>query len=226
MAVKLKNIEFRTFELGSDNSRSATAYFSDYQLEFKTIDTAKNLVELMKGIKLRVNFGSLEVPDDKNRWTYTTPDNVTIPLPANLKAELISWYKDYLNFELVLENPVVDDRGDYYFHLSDSNALRVNFSKNPNEDDPLMIWLPIDIRDIPGFEEVKDELWQSYDTNENEEYVGMRPRWDKKHYTDSVFNEETNEWSATIHNPLNLYLNGYSVDISFKCFFEGEISEN
>ncbi len=225
MAITLKNIEFRTFELGSDSTRSATAYFSDYELEFRTINTAKNLVELMKGVRIRVNFASLEVPDAKNRWVYTTPDNITTPIPENLKAELIAWYKNYLNFELVLENPIADDRGDYYFHLSDSNALRVNFSKNPNEDDPLMIWLPIDIRDIPGFEEVKDDQWQSYDRDENDLYVGMRPRWDEKHFTDSVFNEETNEWTEKVRNPLNLYLNGYSVDISFKCFFEGEISE-
>ncbi len=226
MAITLKNIEFCTFELGTDTSRSATAFFSDYQLEFTTLNTAQNLVELIKGIKLRVNFASLEVPDDTNRWTYTTPDNTTIPIPENLKAELIAWYKDYLNFELLLENPVADDRGDYYFHVSDSHLVKVNFSKNPNEDDPLMIWLPIDITELPGFEEVKDELWQSYDRDEDGQYIGMRPRWDEKHFTDSVFNEEANEWSEIIRNPLALYLNGYSVDISFKCFFEGEISEN
>ncbi len=229
MAITLKNIEFRTIELGSDTTRSATAYFSDYQLEFQTIDTATNLVELMKGIKIRVNLGSLEVPDAENRWIYTSPDNVTTPIPAHLKSELITWYKDYLNFELLIENPIVDDRGDYYVHLSDSdsdsNALRLNFSKNPNEDDPLMIWLQLDVRDMPGCSELKDDLWQSYDRDENGQYLGMRPRWDEKHITDSEYNEETKTWSEKIDNSLNLYLNGYMIDISFKCFFEGEIPE-
>jgi hypothetical protein len=78
---------------------------------------------------------------------------------------------------------------------------------------------------MPGFSDIKDDLWQSYDRDENGQYLGMRPRWDEKHITDSEYNEETKTWSEKIDNSLNLYLNGYMIDISFKCFFEGEIPE-
>lgn len=224
MGIKLKKIEFKRIQLGSDNSRSANGYFKDYSLEFKTLDKAKNLVELMKGIKLKINFDSLHIPDNENNWLYTTPNNVTGPTPDHLKNELIAWYKDYLNFELILENPQVDDRGDYFFHLSDTNQLKINFDKNPNEDDPLMIWMPIDIRDIPGFEKIKDELWQSYSRDSNDKYIGMEPRWNEEHFTDSTYNQETEESTGVVRNPLKLYLNGYSIDISLKCHFEGEIA--
>ena len=176
MAVKLKNIEFRSLQLGSDNRRSANGYFKDYSLEFKTLNSAKTILELIAGIKLRINFGSLEVPDSENKWLYDVPGNFNNPIPQNLKSELINWYKNYLNFELVLENPIKeDDRDDYYFHLTDGCKVRLNFDKNPGEDDPLNIWIPIDIRELPGFSEIKDSAWQSYDTDSNDEYVGMRP---------------------------------------------------
>ncbi|MBL7911616.1 MAG: hypothetical protein JNJ41_11220 [Bacteroidia bacterium] len=224
MAVKLKKIEFRSIQLGSDNRRSANGYFKDYSLEFKTINSATNLVELIKGIKLRINFGSLEIPDNENKWLYDVPGNFNNPIPENLKSELITWYKNYLNFDLVLENPIKEeDRDDYYFHLADGCKVRLNFDKNPGEDDPLNIWVPIDIRELPGFGEIKDIAWQSYDTDANDEYIGMRPKWDKKHLIESEYNEKTQEWSEKITNHLALYLNGYSLDISFKCYLEGEI---
>lgn len=224
MAVKLIKTEFRSIQLGYDSIRSANGYFKDYSLEFQTINSATNLVELMKGIKLRINFGSLEVPENENKWLYDQPGNLTIPIPENLKSELITWYKNYLNFELVLENPIKeDDRDDYYFHLEDGCKVRINFDKNPGEDDPLNIWLPIDITELPGFRELKDDAWQSYDTDSNDEYIGMRPKWDKKHLIEPKYNEETKEWSEKRTNHLQLYLNGYSLNLSFKCYLTGEI---
>ncbi len=225
MTVKLKKIEFRGLQLGSDSSRSAMGYFPDYSLEFKNLDSAKNIIELMKGIKLRVNFGSLEVPDSENKWQFDTPESLKNPMPADKKAELINWYRDYLNFECTFENPIKEeDRDDYYFHLADGCKVRINFDKNQGEDYPLNIWLPIDIRELPGFETIKDDAWQSYDKDSNDEYIGMRPKWDKANLIESESIEGTDDWTEKITNQLSYYLNGYSVDISFKCYLEGEIS--
>lgn len=205
-----KKIEFRAIQLGSDNSRSANGYFKNYSLEFKIINSAPNLVELIKGIKLRINFSSLEVLDNENKWMYDLPENFNNPIPENLKSELITSYKNYLNFELVLENPIKEeDRNDYNFHLADRWKVRLNFDKNPEEDDPLNIWLPIDIMELPGFSEIKGNAWQSYNTDSNDENVGLRSRWDKKHLIESEYNEKTQEWSEKITNHLELYLNGY-----------------
>jgi hypothetical protein len=225
MGIKIKNIEFRAVQLGSDNSRSAMGYFRDYSLEFKNLDSAKTITELVKGIKLRINFGSLEVPDSENKWQFDTPEKLKNPIPADKKAELINWYKDYLHFELKFENPIKEeDRDDYYFHLDDECKVRLNFDKNPNEDDPLNIWLPIDIRELPGFATIKDDTWQSYDTDSNDEYIGMQPKWDKAHLIPSKQIKGTNDWTEKITNQISYYLNGYSMDISFKCYLDGEIS--
>lgn len=224
MNVKLKNVEFKGLQLGSDIKRSAVGYFRDYSFEFGTIESAQSIEDLIKGVKIYINFASLEVPDNENKWLYDLPGNFNSPIPNHLKNELINWYKNYLDFKLNLQNPVKDDRDDYYFELDDNCKIRLNFSKNPNEDDPLNIWLHIDLTELPGFSEIKNDQWQSYDTDENTEYIGMRPKWDSKHLVDSVYDEKTQQWTDKITNHLQLYLPGYSFEIGFKCLLEGEIS--
>lgn len=222
MSVKIKEIICKPIQLGSNNSRCAYGYFKDFELSFSTLDSAKNLKELVSGMKLRINFGSLEIPDSENNWMYTTKNFEFVKMPHELKDEIITWYKNFLNFELVLENPEVDQWDYAHFKLSEEFTLSLNFSKNPNEDDPLNIWKEIDMRDLPGHEE-KDALWQSYDRDPNNQYIGMEPKWNENHFYEGYYDEAKEEWIENSTNDIRNYVPGLTIDLSFSIQLEGEI---
>ncbi|MCU0436398.1 MAG: hypothetical protein MUC49_00685 [Raineya sp.] len=225
MAIKIKSVKINPIDLGNGANGKALGYFRKYSL-ISTNENANTLKELMSGLEIHVDLNSLEVPDEDNQWLYYEQDGSYAPMPESLKQELIGKYKKYLNFTLDLKNPTIDERSNILFPQNNENEISFNYAKNYGEDDPLMVWKEVDIRDLDGLEISKSDEWRNYDRDENGECLGLEQYWDEKHGRNPDFDPEALWPHKGPKNYINGFLPGYMINFSFICELEGEILED
>lgn len=222
MAFDIQSIEINALQLGSDARRSANAYFRDFDLDFTTADSAQSLRELMSGARLRIRLSSIELPEDQNNWRWEVKDGDPVPIAAHLKQQLFSWYRDYLDLELLFENPRVTEHDEVIYTLADGKEFEFHYARNPGVDDPLRFWGQVDITELPGIGPAKNDQWQSYERDADGHFIGFRNRWDEENFIEGKYDEATGEWEKDIRNPLGLFLSGYSIMLSFTIRLHGE----
>jgi hypothetical protein len=222
MSIKIKKVTLKPMEMGNIRDRRALGYFRKFSLSSKA-ENPNTLLELILGLSIQVDLNSLEIPDNENSWLWydssTGKDN---PISKAQKDAIIDIYKNYLNFELNLSNPEIDDRNNVVFNQKNGNAIILGFGKNPGEDDPLMIWATIDIRELDVIGEQKELEWRNYELDVDGKPLGIEQRWEYEYMKPTADHDEVH---SGMQNVCSWYLPGYSVSISFECQVEGEIKE-
>lgn len=222
MSVNIKNVTLNPIELGNGANGKAMGYFRKYSLT-STKEGATTLRELMSGLELIVDLNSLEVPDEENNWLYYQQDGSYAPMAESLKNEILEKYKNYLNFKIELKNPKIDERENIIFEQKNGNEIIFGYSKNPGEDDPLSVWKELDIRELDGLEESKENEWRNYDRDANDEPIGIEQNWEEKHARNPDFDDEALWPHKGPKNYIKGFLPGYMINLSFTCELEGEL---